>query len=136
MRTTRRARTTDPAMAGRRPEPTPAQRALALLVRREHSRPELALHQLREATLGIGKVLFDLLAQLSESRRLGGVFDALKPVRATLEIEINAATDNPLLFPDHDDEAVLSGGNFHGHPLALACDAAKTAVASLGEAVP
>ena len=62
----------------------------------------------------------------------GSVFDALKPVRATLEIEINAATDNPLIFPDHDDEAVLSGGNFHGHPLALACDAAKTAIASLG----
>jgi len=63
----------------------------------------------------------------------GGVLDALKPTRATLEIEINAATDNPLIFAgDVDEEAVLSGGNFHGHPLALACDAAKTAVASLG----
>ncbi len=63
----------------------------------------------------------------------GGVFDALNPTRATLEIEINAATDNPLIFSgDDDEEAVLSGGNFHGHPLALACDAAKIAVASLG----
>jgi VCBS repeat-containing protein len=63
----------------------------------------------------------------------GGVLDALKPTRATLEIEINSVTDNPLIFSgDNDEEAVLSGGNFHGHPLALACDAAKIAVASLG----
>lgn len=60
----------------------------------------------------------------------GAVLDALRPIRETLAIEINAATDNPLIFAD--DEAVLSGGNFHGHPLALACDSAKLAVASLG----
>lgn len=59
----------------------------------------------------------------------GAIRDALRPVRSTLEIEINAATDNPLVF---DDGVVLSGGNFHGHPLALACDAVKTAIASLG----
>ena len=60
----------------------------------------------------------------------GAVHDALRPVRETLSIEINAATDNPLIFAA--DEAVLSGGNFHGHPLALACDSAKLAVATLG----
>jgi histidine ammonia-lyase len=63
------------------------------------------------------------------------VLDALRPVRATLEIEINSATDNPLIMPGddgHDQDAVLSGGNFHGHPLALVCDSAKIAVASLG----
>lgn len=53
-------------------------------------------------------------------------------MRSTFEVEINAATDNPLIF---EDGAVLSGGNFHGHPLALACDAAKTAIASLGTIV-
>jgi histidine ammonia-lyase len=62
----------------------------------------------------------------------GAVRDALQPLRATLEVEVNAATDNPLVF---DDGVVLSGGNFHGHPLALGCDAAKTAVASLGTIV-
>jgi histidine ammonia-lyase len=61
----------------------------------------------------------------------GAILDALKPLRATLEIEVNAATDNPLVFADGAGE-VISGGNFHGHPLALGCDAAKLAVASLG----
>lgn len=60
----------------------------------------------------------------------GPVLDALKPLRETLSIEINSATDNPLIF--EEDDAVLSGGNFHGHPLALTTDAAKIAVASLG----
>ncbi len=60
----------------------------------------------------------------------GPVLDAFKPLRETLTVEINAATDNPLIFAE--DDAVLSGGNFHGHPLALTTDAAKIAVASLG----
>jgi histidine ammonia-lyase len=63
----------------------------------------------------------------------GAIRDALQTPRAMLTIEINAATDNPLIFAE--DEAVISGGNFHGHPLALACDAAKSAVASLGAIV-
>jgi histidine ammonia-lyase len=59
-----------------------------------------------------------------------------------LEIEINSATDNPLVFPDGavaDPEAiatagghVVSGGNFHGQPVALAMDFAKLAIAELG----
>lgn len=60
----------------------------------------------------------------------GAILDMLRPLRQTLAIEINSATDNPLIFAE--DDAVISGGNFHGHPLALAIDAAKTAVASLG----
>ena len=44
--------------------------------------------------------------------------------------EINAVTDNPLLFPDRD--RVISGGNFHGQPLALALDYLSIAVAELG----
>ncbi|MGH2533440.1 MAG: histidine ammonia-lyase [Thermomicrobiales bacterium] len=62
----------------------------------------------------------------------GGITDALAGPRRAVEIEINAATDNPLLF---DDGSVISGGNFHGHPLALGFDAAKIAVASLGAIV-
>lgn len=47
-----------------------------------------------------------------------------------LEREINSATDNPLVFPE--GERVLSGGNFHGAPVALALDCAKVALSYLG----
>ncbi len=46
--------------------------------------------------------------------------DGLTHVRQVLEVEINAVTDNPLLFPE--DGLVVSGGNFHGQPLALTLD--------------
>jgi histidine ammonia-lyase len=59
----------------------------------------------------------------------GAVRDAMTYVRRTLEIEINSATDNPLIFPDED--AVISGGNFHGEPLALALDMMAIAVSEL-----
>ena len=61
---------------------------------------------------------------------LGPVLDALGHVRRTVEVEINSVTDNPLCFPDSGE--VISGGNFHGHPLALTCDYLAVAVASLG----
>ncbi|MBR2560479.1 MAG: histidine ammonia-lyase [Firmicutes bacterium] len=50
----------------------------------------------------------------------GAVRDTLDFVLEKVSIELNAVTDNPLIFPD--DEAVLSGGNFHGEPLALPFD--------------
>lgn len=46
--------------------------------------------------------------------------DAVDYVKRVIEIEINSATDNPLIF--EDEEKVISGGNFHGQPLALAMD--------------
>jgi histidine ammonia-lyase len=59
-----------------------------------------------------------------------------------LDVELNAATDNPLVFPeggaaDADAAAtggglVISGGNFHGEPIALALDFAKLAISELG----
>lgn len=60
----------------------------------------------------------------------GAVRGALEHVRKVLEIEINSATDNPLIFAE--DREVLSGGNFHGEPVALALDYAAIAVADLG----
>ncbi len=60
----------------------------------------------------------------------GAVRDALKYVRTTLEVEINSATDNPLIFPDQDK--VISGGNFHGEPLAFAMDTLGIVVSELG----
>ncbi len=65
----------------------------------------------------------------------GAVRDALGFLRQTLEVEINAVTDNPLIFAgdaaDHAHTAILSGGNFHGQPVSIACDAARLALVSL-----
>ena len=60
----------------------------------------------------------------------GAVRDALAHARRIIETEINSATDNPLIFAAARE--VLSGGNFHGEPLALALDYAAVAVADLG----
>jgi histidine ammonia-lyase len=72
----------------------------------------------------------------------GAARDALDHLGRVLAIEMNAATDNPLVFPDGggaDVNAratggglVISGGNFHGEPVALALDFAKLALAELG----
>ncbi len=58
----------------------------------------------------------------------GAVRDAVRHARATVETEINSATDNPLVFPNGD---VVSGGNFHGEPLAFALDYLAIATAEL-----
>jgi len=60
----------------------------------------------------------------------GASRDAIGFARATAQREINAATDNPLFFPDESDEA-YSGGNFHGQPLAIAADLLTIALAEL-----
>jgi histidine ammonia-lyase len=72
----------------------------------------------------------------------GAVRDALDHLRRVLDIEMNSATDNPLVFPEGGVAApdalatgggrVISGGNFHGEPVALALDFAKIAIAELG----
>ncbi|MFA5833868.1 MAG: histidine ammonia-lyase [Bacteroidota bacterium] len=57
----------------------------------------------------------------------GASRDALEYVASKVEIEINSANDNPLIFPD--DKQHLEGGNFHGQPMALAMDFAGIAIA-------
>lgn len=59
----------------------------------------------------------------------GASLDALRHVRGVVEVEMNAVTDNPIVFSDSD---VLSAGNFHGQPLALAFDYAAIALSELG----
>lgn len=59
----------------------------------------------------------------------GASWQVLDYVKEKLEIEINAATDNPLIF--EDGKKVISGGNFHGQPIAFAMDFLKVAVAEL-----
>jgi len=51
---------------------------------------------------------------------LGASLDAVRYARTVIQVEINSATDNPLVFSD--TEEVISGGNFHGEPIALAMD--------------
>ncbi len=59
----------------------------------------------------------------------GASHDALHYARRTVEIEMNSSTNNPLIFAE--DDVFLLGGNFHGQPVALACDFAAIAVAEL-----
>ncbi len=60
----------------------------------------------------------------------GAVKDAMNHVTDILHTEINSVTDNPTVFPDLD--LVVSGGNFHGEPLALAFDYMGVALHELG----
>lgn len=58
----------------------------------------------------------------------GATRDAIEYARKVLEIEVNSVTDNPLVFENED---IISGGNFHGQPLAFALDFAAIALAEL-----
>ena len=60
----------------------------------------------------------------------GAVKDAMNHVTSILHTEINSVTDNPTVFPEED--LVVSGGNFHGEPLALAFDYMGVALHELG----
>jgi len=60
----------------------------------------------------------------------GAARDALAYVGATIAVEMNAATDNPMVFADTGE--LLSGGNFHGEPVAIACDVMAIAAAEIG----
>src|SRR6266446_3940627 len=63
----------------------------------------------------------------------GAVRDALAQARETAAVELNSATDNPLVFVrDANSGDIISGGNFHGQPLAMAADQVAIAIATLG----
>ena len=61
----------------------------------------------------------------------GAVRDAIAQVRVTAALELNSATDNPLVFVDAQGGEVISGGNFHGQPLAMAADQLAVGLATL-----
>jgi histidine ammonia-lyase len=110
------------------------------------------LHQLRPfpGQLASARNLWNLLqgSSIRESHRLddsrvqdpysircmpqvhGAARDLVSDVAAKLAIELNAVTDNPLLFPE--DGEILSGGNFHGEPMAMAADILAIGLAELG----
>lgn len=63
----------------------------------------------------------------------GAVHSAINYAQHVIETELNSVTDNPLLFFDeNDDVTILSGGNFHGEPLALVLDFLSIAMTDLG----
>jgi len=84
--------------------------------------------RLRESHRNCGKVQ-DAYSLRCIPQVHGAVRDAVGFAARTMEIEINSATDNPLIFAGEGD--VISGGNFHGAPVALACDIAAIALCDL-----
>jgi histidine ammonia-lyase len=63
----------------------------------------------------------------------GAVRDSLTQAREMAAVELNSATDNPLVFAkEGGDGDIISGGNFHGQPLAMAADQVAVALATLG----
>ncbi|MHC1719341.1 MAG: histidine ammonia-lyase [Clostridiaceae bacterium] len=62
----------------------------------------------------------------------GGSRPAIEYVKSVIEVEINSATDNPLVFAG-ENEAIISGGNFHGQPVAIAMDTLGIAIAELAD---
>ncbi len=60
----------------------------------------------------------------------GACKDAINHAQTVFEKEINSVTDNPTIFPDEDE--IISAGNFHGQPLAMALDYLGIAIAELG----
>ncbi|MEE2691523.1 MAG: histidine ammonia-lyase [Pseudomonadota bacterium] len=61
---------------------------------------------------------------------MGAALDMLKEAAKTLQIEANAVSDNPIIFPDTDE--ALSGGNFHAEPVAFAADKIVMALCEVG----
>lgn len=106
------------------------------------------IHKIRphQGQILTAKIICDLLhgSSISASRKIhvqdpysfrcipqvhGASRDAINYVISVFEIEINAVTDNPNIFENED--VILSGGNFHGQPLALAIDFLKIAIAEI-----
>jgi len=83
--------------------------------------------------IGLAQRVQDAYSLRCAPQVLGAARDALSFVRQVVERELNAVTDNPLIFLDLErPNKALSGGNFHGEPLALAADFLAIAVAEVG----
>ncbi|WP_256840075.1 histidine ammonia-lyase [Ornithinimicrobium faecis] len=77
-----------------------------------------------------GRRLQDPYCLRCQPQVMGAALDLLDFAAGTLGREINAVSDNPLMFPD--DDLVLSGGNFHGQPVAFAADVIAMALCEIG----
>src|SRR6184192_3294830 len=110
----------DPRIHDARPHPF-QQRSAALL------RDQLAASQIRESHRENDPRVQDAYSIRCSPQVLGAVGEGIAFAERLVAVELNAATDNPLVF----DGAVLSGGNFHGQPVALALDVLGIALATL-----
>ncbi len=89
----------------------------------------LAGSAIRESHRACAKVQ-DPYSLRCQPQVMGACLETLWQAGRTLEVEANAATDNPLVFTA--DGEVLSGGNFHAEPIALAADALAVAITEIG----
>jgi len=118
------ARAFDPRVVAARPHPGQIAVATAL-------RALLAGSEIAESHKDCGKVQ-DPYSLRCMPQVHGASRDMLAYARTVLEREAQSSTDNPLVFTDGPDgDEMISGGNFHGQPVALALDAAALAVAEL-----
>jgi histidine ammonia-lyase len=114
----------EPRVAGARPHPGAIEAAAALWRLTEGSQiveSHADCHKVQDA------YSFRCMPQVHGATR-----DGLAFARRVLETEMEAATDNPLVFVEGDGADIVSGGNFHGQPVAMALDLAALAVAELG----
>ena len=106
--------------------PHPGQELVAANLRRlVHGSPIIASHRVGDPRVQ-DPYSIRCMPQVHGASR-----DALAYTRRVLEIEINSVTDNPLVFAE--EKRIVSGGNFHGQPVAIALDLATIAVAELAD---
>jgi len=95
-----------------------------------HYRRLLAGSEIRASHLVGDDKVQDPYSFRCQPQVMGAALDVLRSAAASLLIEANAVSDNPLLFAEH--RAVLSGGNFHAEPVAFAADMMALAIAEIG----
>ncbi|MFM2045909.1 MAG: histidine ammonia-lyase [Pseudomonadota bacterium] len=94
----------------------------------------LAGSEIRASHIGCAKVQ-DPYCLRCQPQVMGAALDQLRQAAGTLTVEANGVTDNPLVFPGagpDDPGQILSGGNFHAEPVAMAADQIAIAVAEIG----
>jgi histidine ammonia-lyase len=98
-----------------------------------HMRALLAGSEIRNSHLDCGRVQ-DPYSLRCQPQVMGACLDTLRHAAGILTIEANAASDNPLVFAPTEGEVadVLSGGNFHAEPVAIAADTMALAIAEIG----
>jgi len=96
----------------------------------EYYRQLLAGSEIRRSHMEGDSRVQDPYCLRCQPQVVGACLDQLRHAALVLVREANAVTDNPLVFPD--DGSMISGGNFHAEPVALACDAMACAIAEVG----
>ncbi|KTD68050.1 histidine ammonia-lyase (Histidase) [Legionella steelei] len=89
----------------------------------------LAGSEIRAAHLDCARVQ-DPYSLRCQPQIMGAILHQIRFVRETLQVEVNAVSDNPLVFSEQ--EQIISGGNFHGEMVAMAADNLSLAIAEIG----